>query len=63
MEKGFQLGDFTVFQDSKTGRVGISDCDGNIIIPGAFNAGKVVETNQRVIHKKTIDLTKSYLDN
>ena len=40
-------------------------CDekGNIIIAGAFNQGKVVETDQRVIHKKTIDLTKSYLDN
>jgi hypothetical protein len=37
MEKGFQLGDFTVFQDSKTGRVGISDCDGNIIVPAEFN--------------------------
>lgn len=37
MEKGFQLGDFTVYQDSKTGRVGISDCDGNIIIPAEFN--------------------------
>lgn len=29
----------------------------------AFNHGKVVETDQRVIHKKTIDLTKNYLDN
>lgn len=37
MEKGFQLGDFTVFQDSKTGRVGISDFDGNIIVPAEFN--------------------------
>ena len=39
------------------------DCEGNVIIPGAFNPGKVVETDQRVIHKKTIDLSKSYLDN
>ena len=37
MEKGFQLGDFTVFQDSKTGRVGISDCDGNIIVPAEYS--------------------------
>lgn len=39
------------------------DDEGNVIIAGAFNQGKVVETDQRVIHKKTIDLTKSYLDN
>ena len=39
------------------------DENGNVIIAGAFNQGKVVETDQRVIHKKTIDLTKSYLDN
>ena len=39
------------------------DCEGNVIIPGAFNPGKVVETDQRVIHKKTIDLSKNYFDN
>ena len=37
MEKGFQLGDFTVYQDDRTGLFGISDCDGNIIIPAEFN--------------------------
>ena len=30
------------------------DCDGNIIIPGAFNDGKVDETNKRVKHKDII---------
>ena len=39
------------------------DCDGNIIIAGAFNEGKVNETDNRVIHKKTIDLSKNYFDN
>ena len=39
------------------------DEDGNVIIAGAFNEGKVNETDMRVIHKKIIDLSKSYLDN
>ena len=36
MEKGFQSGDFTVYQDDRTGMFGISDCDGNIIVPAEF---------------------------
>ena len=39
------------------------DENGKVIIAGAFNDGKVSETDQRVIHKKTIDLSKNYLDN
>ena len=39
------------------------DCEGNVIRAGAFNDGKVCETDQRVIHKKTIDLSKNFLDN
>ena len=39
------------------------DDEGNVIIAGAFNEGKVNETDNRVIHKKTIDLSKNYFDN
>ena len=39
------------------------DENGKVIIAGAFNDGKVSETDQRVIHKKTIDLSKNYFDN
>lgn len=39
------------------------DNNGNVIISGAFNDGKVSETDNRVIHKKIIDLTKTYFDN
>jgi ribonucleoside-triphosphate reductase len=39
------------------------DDEGNVLRAGAFNQGKVCETDQRVIHKKSIDLSKNYIDN
>ena len=35
---GYQIGDFTLYMDDKTGLYGISDSDGNIIVEAEYNS-------------------------
>ena len=34
---GYQIGDFALYMDDKTGLYGISDSDGNIIVEAEYN--------------------------
>ena len=40
---GYQIGDFTLYMDDKTGLYGISDSDGTIIVEAEYNSKEEME--------------------